>query len=580
MGSYHVAFLLSLIYDKIMRQTWDLDSLYGIEELNKEIEALFAQLAQIPAKGLKEAIRALLEIDLSLREISSFIPCLISQNVKDEKALQLSSRLTELESKNSQINFSLDEKLAQCRDEEFANLEKEFPEIGFVLRERRGWAREKLPSEKEGMIQELSVDGYHGWGEIYGAFIGQLKIDSLSVGQAENRLTNRDSELRARYFAQWEELWKSQEIVFAQILNHLAGFRWKVYQLRKWDNILKEPLFANRMGGATLEVMWRAVEKYKGACVQFLNEKARLMQVKKMSWVDVEAPLPCAHEKLYSFEEAAAAIVQCFSEYHPGMGKFAQKAFDEGWIEAEDRPNKRPGGFCVNLPKSRQSRIFMTFSGTKHNVVTLAHELGHAYHDAMVHGLPSFAQHYRMNIAETASTFAEGLILNHLFKKAANDEEKRSLLHDKLQRGVTFIMNIHSRFVFEKSFYEKRKQGTLSAKELNDLMVQAQQEGYQNILQQWHPHFWCAKMHFYFTDTPFYNFPYTFGYMLSLALSQRNIQPAVYDALLRESGQMSVESLVKKHLGADLRDEMFWDQALEGIQRDAVLFSSLTRVST
>jgi oligoendopeptidase F len=262
------------------------------------------------------------------------------------------------------------------------------------------------------------------------------------------------------------------------------------------------------------------------------------------------------------------------------MGNFAKKACLDKWIEASDRSGKRPGGYCVPFPRAKQSRIFMTYSGTMVNLSTLAHELGHAYHNAMVEDLPSFAQHYRMNVAETASTFAEQIISDALLQQSKTREEKLKILADRIQRSVVFMMNIRARFLFETQFYEKRKTQFLSSHELCSLMQKSQEMAYSNALSTWHPYFWASKLHFYFTSVPFYNFPYTFGYLFSLGLYMQAKKKGPqfansYDELLKETGMMSVEELAKKHLGIDLTQITFWKEAAKAATSDVEEFLKL-----
>ncbi|MNJ60371.1 Peptidase family M3 [compost metagenome] len=195
--------------------------------------------------------------------------------------------------------------------------------------------------------------------------------------------------------------------------------------------------------------------------------------------------------------------------------------------------------------------------------------------------LPAFNQEYAMNVAETASTFAEMIVSDALVKNATSNEEKVALLADKIQSAVAFFMNIHARFLFETRFYEKRKQGMLDAAELSALMEEAQKEAFHGALDQYHPHFWASKLHFYITSVPFYNFPYTFGYMFSTgiyALAQREGAAFAerYDALLRDTGRMTVEELASKHLGVDLTKPDFWRDAMALSVADVKLFLELT----
>jgi oligoendopeptidase F len=256
-------------------------------------------------------------------------------------------------------------------------------------------------------------------------------------------------------------------------------------------------------------------------------------------------------------------------------------AFEQQWIEAEDRAGKAPGGFHTFFPESGQSRIFMTYSGTLSNVSTLAHELGHGFHTYAMRDMHVLNRNYAMNVAETASTFAEMIVADAAIKNAASKEEKLSLLEDKIQRSVALLMNIHARFIFETRFYEERKQGIVSTSRLNQLMEEAQKEAYGDALAEYHPLFWASKLHFYITGVPFYNFPYTFGFLFSLgiyaeALTAGQGYEEKYIALLKDSASMTVEDLAKKHLKADLTQKGFWEKAVQLCINDVEEFLALT----
>lgn len=270
-----------------------------------------------------------------------------------------------------------------------------------------------------------------------------------------------------------------------------------------------------------------------------------------------------------------------FRKFSPKLADFAEHAFDNDWIEVEDRAAKRPGGFCVSFPESKESRIFMTYSGTPSNVSTLAHELGHAYHSFLLDDQPFFNQNYAMNVAETASTFAEVIVSDAQVKAASDEDEKLALLEAKIQNSVAFFMNIHARFLFETRFYEKRKEGLVNAEELSALMEEAQKEAFCGVLSEYHPHFWASKLHFYITDVPFYNFPYTVGYMFSTGLYRLALQEGPsfadkYDSLLRDTGVMTLEELVMRHLGVDLTKPDFWQGAVDLIVEDINEFLRMT----
>lgn len=223
----------------------------------------------------------------------------------------------------------------------------------------------------------------------------------------------------------------------------------------------------------------------------------------------------------------------------------------------------------------------MTYDGSASNVATLAHELGHAYHQAVMNDLPQMAQRYAMNVAETASTFAEMIVADAAVEQAETDEEKIQLLDDKLSRSVAFFMNIHSRFLFETRFYEERKRGIVSTSRLNELMEEAQKEAYCGALADYSPTFWASKLHFHITGVPFYNFPYTFGYLFSMGIYARARQEGEgfeeqYVNLLRDTGRMNVEDLAKKHLDVDLTAADFWQDAIDFLKQDVEMYLALT----
>ncbi|MFC3747996.1 M3 family oligoendopeptidase [Paenibacillus sp. GCM10012306] len=588
--------------------TWELDSIFNggsaspefesfLQKLEGDIETLQQQVkasvSPVDVKGtevLDSVIELLQSCTGRLVQAAEFTGCLGAQNQQDKGAVRLSSKVSGLRARFEGISSQFDNVLRQTSDEvwEAWMARPEIAPLKFVLSESRSLAREKMSPELESLALSLAVDGYHGWSEHYETIVSSIKIPFedeegtrvLSAGQAFNKLDDADSNVRSTMFAKWEEAWGGVEDYCADTLNHLAGFRVNLYNGRGWDDILKEPLGINRMTRETLDVMWDVINRNKPALVSYLQRKAKLLGLESLSWVDVEAPVGNANGKI-SYDQAAQDIIAQFRNFSPKMADFAEEAFDKNWIEVEDRAGKRPGGFCVTFPESKESRIFMTYSGTASNVSTLAHELGHAYHSYLLKDQPVFNQNYAMNVAETASTFAEAIISDAQVKAAVNPEEKLALLESKIQRSVAFFMNIHARFLFETRFYEKRKQGVVSAEELSALMEEAQKEAFNGVLSSYHPHFWASKLHFYITDVPFYNFPYTVGYMFSTGLYRLALQDGPsfadkYDDLLRDTGVMTLEDLVSKHLGVDLTQPDFWQGASDLIIADIEEFLQMT----
>ncbi|GIO21703.1 M3 family oligoendopeptidase [Oceanobacillus sp. J11TS1] len=589
-----------------LQPTWDLDVIFPgqssstefrrfVDEVTNEIEAIMEVVNDLDANG---EVKAWEEVFVNLenvikksREMGAYISCLSAQDVTDKQASLYVAKAAQISASNTALSKIVDQKLGEVTEENWNNLlaQEAIKPLQFILNERRERAREQLSKKEEILISNLAVDGYHAWNQMYGAVVGNMKIDivedgevrTYSVGQASNKLSTPDREQREYVFRQISKAWKENESLFGQTLNHLAGFRLQTYKHYGWDNVLKEPLEKNRMKEETLNAMWGAIEKHKPLFIEYLNQKASLLNLEKLSIFDVNAPIQSKVETK-SYDEGAAFIMEQFRSFSPQMAEFAQMAFEKRWIEAEDRAGKRPGGFCTSFPVSEQTRIFMTYSGTPSNVATLAHELGHGYHQYVMNDVNGLNQGYAMNVAETASTFAEMIVADASVKAAKTDEEKLTLLEDKISRSITFFMNIHARFLFEKQFYEERKQGMVGTDRLNELMVEAQKEAYCNSLSEYDPYFWASKLHFHITGVPFYNFPYTFGYLFSqgiyaYAQDYKGDFEAKYIALLRDTGRLTVEELAMKHLQVDLTKADFWESAIDICKQDVHAFLDIAK---
>ncbi|MFF5996719.1 M3 family oligoendopeptidase [Lysinibacillus sp. KU-BSD001] len=564
-----------------------------IEQLPHKVEAtkkqIMALTIDVNEQQLKEALAHIADTLMHISHAGGMLSCLTAQNIKDTKALLLSSQLSSISASYSPVILRLQQLLAEMDEQRFhALIQSELlHEFAFILTEWREQAKQKLSEEEETLISELGVDGYSSWGQLYNMFIGDIKVEVdvegetkyLSVGQANNLSAHPNEAVRKSAFDALEKVFTEKEEFFAKTLNHLAGFRLTTYKKRGWDEVLQEPLQINRMKNETLEAMWGAISNHKAPFVKFLKTKASMLGKEKLDWYNFDAPVTSSTTKV-SYQEGAEFILKHFGKFGAQLQAFARQAFEDGWIEAEDRDNKRPGGFCTGFPLAEQSRIFMTYSGTMSNVSTLAHELGHAFHTYALRPVNPLNRRYAMNVAETASTFAEMIVADAAVEEAATTEEKIALLEDKLQRSIAFFMNIHARFLFETRFYEERKRGIVATKRLNELMEEAQREAFAGALGEAHPHFWASKMHFYITGVPFYNFPYTFGYLFSLSIYAKAKEEGAafeekYIALLRDTAIMTVEDLAMKHLNEDITKREFWEKGIALCVRDVEEFIQL-----
>lgn len=589
------------------RDRWNLENLYpdgsGSDQFGKLLKHLDTKILDLEEKmkifqseisiknifkveGLVEDIN---DIRMNLSQASSFITCLIAQNTKDSYAFTLRGNLSSIDSRFDSVLKKIKKNLAEINQELWEDvLEVEgLIRYKFLLDEWRTAGKTYLSEKKESIISDLMADGYHAWGHLYNSFISSIRLTinvdgeakELSFGQAFNLRSHPEQTIRKAAHIALENEWGENEEIFAKILNHIAGFRLETYKQRGITNVLEEPLRENRLKEETLNAMWSVVGKNKLPFINYLNAKAKLMGNKEMYSYNFWAPVHKNVQRI-PFDEGVDFILDHFGQFGMELERFTKQAFNQGWVEAEDRIDKSGVAFCARFPLSGESRIFMNYGERITNVLTMAHELGHAFHNHAMKQECSINTYYPLSIAETASTFSEMIILDAAVEKAESDLEKMYLLDEKLKRSVMNFMNIHSRFLFEKRFYEERKEGFVPAFRLNHLMQEAVDEAYQGSLHDASVHSWVWTPHYYITKSPFYNFPYTFGYLFSISIyaeakKKGKVFERHYIDLLRDSGKMSTEDLVKKHLGQDITSEAFWENGIKLCVQDVEEFIRL-----
>jgi pepF/M3 family oligoendopeptidase len=344
---------------------------------------------------------------------------------------------------------------------------------------------------------------------------------------------------------------------------------------------LFEPLQQAKLSQASLDAMWAVISRETPKLEPFIKAKMKVLGIDKYRWYDQFAPCGSV-EKTYPYDEAADCIVKHVGSFSKHMSEFCRMEVDKKWIEAEDRAGKAGGGYCTGTGPLRQSRIFMTYAGSYENLLTLAHELGHAYHSYVLKVKPFFATEYPMTLAETASIFSELLVTDAALSVCDDPREKLMLLDQKLQQPFTFFCDIHTRYLFDSAFYAERKNGVVGKERLRELMINAQKTAFGSLLDEsgYHPLFWASKLHFFITDAPFYNYPYTFGYLFAGGVYDRAKKEGSafadkYRDLLLDTGSMSTEDVAKKHLGVDLTKEDFWNDAVARSLSDVEEFVQL-----
>ncbi len=594
-------------------QNWDLDSLLPhpagpefpkiIETYRHDLESLAERSDRLPAvdrsRGnsaewgafLKECER----LEMQATDLSAFIGCHAAADAGNKLYRQFEAGLSALDPLRERISTNLEFALRDAGQAEFDALVEANDWLSknvFFLAQRRKNARLRLPRAEELLAAELSVDGIHAWGRLYDRLSGDLRIKVMEKGEVVEKSPGQirfdfpERSVRQNNFYAADKAWKSIADSCADALNHIAGTRLTLYKRLGVSDHLDVPLHKNRMQRSTLDTMWSAITRRKPVLLKYLTAKARLLGQERLAWYDTHAPLPGTDKPGKSaeitYDAGADLVIRTFSEFSPDLGAFAKQALETGWVEAENRSGKRQGAFCTGFATTKQSRVFMTFTNTHDNVSTLAHELGHAYHSWVLRDQPFFLQDYPMNLAETASTFAEAVLAERRLAESQSREEKLSILDHSLADAVAYLMNIHARFLFENRFHEERGAGEVPAARISELMLAAQKTAYLDALAEegWYPDFWVSKLHFYISGLPFYNFPYTFGYLLSTglyALSQEagGRFPDQYRKLLVATGCMETEPAVQSTTGYNLGEPAFWEKSLDIIERRVGQFLEL-----
>ena len=594
--------------------TWELESLYPhpehadfencLKQIKSSLEDLITRVEKLsttvdPTTDAAVWGNFLTDYQSAIAELSglfAFLECYCAEDAHNKLYQILIARLASIRPLRENIETQLQLILRDLPDEileQFSKNDARIQEIHFFLEDCKRNAKLRLPKEQEILASELAVDGLHAWGRLYDRLSGDLKICIMEKGELVERSPGQvqfDSPqraLRENNFYAANKAWETIAESCADALNHLVGTRLTTYKHLPVTDHLDAPLIYNRMQRGTLDTMWSVINERKHKLVRFLERKAQMLGLSKLSWYDLNAPLPLSGGESpdLKYDRACELVVNSFEKFSPDLSEFSEQALRERWIEVENRAGKRQGGFCTSFPKQKQSRIFMTYTDSADSMSTLAHELGHAYHAYVLKDAPFVLGDYPMNLAETASTFAEAVLGEQRLQAAKSKEEELQILDGMLGDSVAFLMNIHARFLFEDRVHQERLQGELTSERFSELMLDAQKEAYRDALDDagWNPLFWVSKLHFYISELPFYNFPYTFGYLLSLgvyALADNFSDQAEfadkYREMLQATGCQVTEDAVLNTFGYQLTEPDFWNKSIDIIDRRVDRFLELT----
>lgn len=511
--------------------------------------------------------------------LMSYLYCLTAANSRDEAAQGQLSALEGMMVGFSQTRTKFTAWIGEQDIDALISSSEAARRHEYILRRAKFRAGKLMSPAEEELAAELSPSGNLAWAKLHANFTSQLEVpfEGKTFGMAQLRNVAYDANRDRRRAAYETELaaWKANETPIAAAMNSIKGAVNTLTTRRGWGSGLAEAVFDNAIDQPTLDAMMSAARASFPDFRRYLKAKAKAIGVEKLEWYDLFAPLDSGEGSSWSIEKGCDFVAAQFDAYSSKMGDFARRSFNENWIDWPPKIGKVGGAFCSGM-KGDVSRILMNYDGSFTNVKTLAHELGHAYHQICTATRPVLLRNYPSTLAETASIFCETIVKNAAMSQFSG-QERVALLEACLVGPCQTVVDITSRFLFEQSVFEKRRERELSAGELSELMLKAQQETYGDGLASYHPYMWAAKPHYY-DDASFYNFPYMFGLLFALGLYKVYEQDPEYfrdryDDLLASCGAADAPELCAR-FGIDTRDEAFWVGSLDVVRADIVEFEA------
>lgn len=570
-------------------------------KIAKEKVADFAALDPTDLGDLMKAIALSDQLTIIVRTLFSYANCLSSVDASDDGAKKLAGSVDKLFSEFEQAFNPFIQALIHLNDDEFNTVLAGNAELGELEAYRFKLERERLKRNRllsvaeEQLLSAMNVDGRNAWGRLYDNLSGSLSVtlklkdgseESMGLSQAASILYGPDSERREPAWKAISEVMCVHEQSFAAILNGLAGGRLTEYEKRSHTeqvHFLDSSLHSSRIEKETLEAMIKVARDNQTVGRKAGLQMAKLFGTEKLKPWDELASMPAikgGESESYSFDLGISIIREAFAGVDQEMADFVDMMVERQLIDAAPQPTKRLGAYCTKFVNTRTPLVFMTWGGSMSDVLTLAHELGHAFHNWVMRDMPVVRSEYPMTLAETASIFAENIVRDALLEKAESDRDKLMMLWEEAQATLALMINIPVRFEFEQAFYEQREQGEFTPAQFRELMAGTWREWYGEAMDETNDMFWASKLHFSIPELSFYNYPYLFGYLFSKGVyAQRAVKGeqfyADYKALLRDTGSMTAEEVVQKHLGMDIRQPEFWQQSVDMISAQIDAFEQL-----
>lgn len=531
-------------------------------------------------KLLGEAVdrfNALLELSGT---ISPYIYSFVTTDSRNKEAMRALSEFEQMSVKRDILNTKFQAwvgKLGKAAVKKAAKTNASAKAHEFALLESVEQSKYLMSEAEEALAAELTLSGGNAFGKLQGTVTSQMTVDFELDGKMQkmpmpaliNLRSHPDEATRRRAYEAENKAWEGVKETLAACMNGVKGETLTLDRKRGREDAIHASLDFARIDRPTLEAMLGAMRDSFPMFRRYFKHKAKLLGKEKLAWWDLFAPMGKT-DKVYSWDEARDFIVANFNKFSPELGAFARRAFDNRWIDGEQREGKRGGAFCMGVEGVKESRILSNFDGSFDQVSTLAHELGHAFHNecAWQAGKTPIQQNTPMTLAETASIMCETIVTEAALEQTADSQEMLAILEAQMNNASQVVVDIYSRYLFEKEVFERRAKSELSADELCDIMERAQKATYgdgldENYLQKF---MWTWKPHYYSSGFSFYNYPYAFGLLFATGLyaiyQKRGAEfvPA-YKELLATTGEARAADLADK-FGINIRTKKFWADSL------------------
>lgn len=518
-----------------------------------------------------------LEARTRIHELEAYLECLVAADTRHAAA---QARLSELQPSLASAQLLHTRLTAWCGALDTAALRRASPLAeahAFFLEQSRTWAAHLMTPAEESLAAELVLTASTAWEKLHSDVTSQVVVSMEVEGEIRRlpmtavRILAHDPRRSVRHNAYRAEIeaWRAVEVPLAAAMNSIKGEVGVLMRRRRWSSPLEATLLDHAIDRPILAAMHRAVEESFPDFRRYLRAKARLLGTPSLAWWDLYAPV---HEggEAWDYSRAETFIRRHFEGFSPLLSETARRAFDERWIDAGPRPGKVGGAFCMWL-RGEDSRILSNFTPTRQGMLTLAHELGHAYHNRARAQRSIVQRRTPSTLAETASIFCETLIEQAAFDQAG-ESERLGILEAFLQGGCAVVVDVTGRFYFEQAVFERRGNRALSSDELCQEMRRAQERSYGDGLdpETYHPYMWAVKPHYYSGASSYYNYPYTFGYLFGLGLyaiyrARPESFVIAYEDLLSRTGMATADELAAG-FGIDLRSTAFWRAGLDQVR--------------